>query len=186
MRTETGGDPRAESGAPPGPRTGQLPRRRYPEVVRKDALRLEGRWEDRGTDGQEPRRRGNRQKGPGRSPQKDSRGREEGRGGKGGERGGSGQRNGERQIKGQRGGDRWTPGRETGGLRGASPREGAEGERKDGDVWEELDRWTVRQEGEKRRTDVGKEVDENTNSRTDIREGAGGTGTAFGPGRRKC
>jgi hypothetical protein len=33
-----------------------------------------------------------------------------------------------------------------------------------------MDRWTVRQEGEKRRTDVGKEVDENTNNRTDIRE----------------
>lgn len=53
-----------------------------------------------------------------------------------------------------------------------------------------MDRWTVRQEGEKRRTDIGKEVDENTNSRTDedIRErGPGGTGTeAFGPSRRSC
>lgn len=75
-------------------------------MARKDALKLEGRWGDEGTDGQEPRLRGNRQKGPGRSPEKDNRGREEGRGGKGGERGGSGQREGERQIKGQRGGDR--------------------------------------------------------------------------------
>lgn len=35
-----------------------------------------------------------------------------------------------------------------------------------------MDRWTVRQEGEKRPTGLGKEVDENTNSRTDedIRE----------------
>lgn len=102
---------------------------------------------DGGTDGQELRHRRNRQKGPGRSTEKDSRGREEGRGGKGGERGGSGQRKGERQIKGRRGGDRWTPDRETRGHGGAVPREGTEGERKDGDVWEEMDRWTVRREG---------------------------------------
>lgn len=155
MSTETGGDPRAESGSPPGPRAPQLLHRRYPEVAGKDAPRVEGRRGDGGTDGQEPRRRGNRQKGPGRSPGKDSRGREEGRGGKGGERGGSGQREGERHIKGRRG-DRWTPDRETGGLGGAAPREGTEGERKDGDVWEEMDRWTVRPVWEKRRTDAGK------------------------------
>lgn len=39
-----------------------------------------------------------------------------------------------------------------------------------------MDRWTVRQEGEKRRTDVGKEVDENTNSRTDEDEDIGERG----------
>ena len=51
-----------------------------------------------------------------------------------------------------------------------------------------MDRWTVRQEGEKRRTDVGKEVDEYTNSRTDIRERGpeARAGAAFGPGRRSC